>query len=372
MMVLERAPYGRHVESRTPALPERAELLPARDWSGGEPGALVPYRGENYYGLPAVKASPYGWKIGTYFFTGGLAGSAQVLAVVADLVGGRCSVVRWGRYLALAGAAVSPVLLIADLHTPQRWYNMLRIFRKTSPMSIGSWTLTAFGTLSGLTALGQLAEDVTGSPRGRWLARLCGLPAGVAGALMSVYTGTLLAATSTPLWACLPRLVPALFGASAAATAAAAVSVAQELTGAPEGEKEAVGRFALAAGGAELALAAAADRGMHRQGLDEPLRRDPRVAALGVGAVGLGMVVPLVIHGWQALTGRRSRAASLLAAGSALAGGFLLRAAVLFAGNQSARRPEDYFRFTQPPPAAGENRLRNEEPGPMLQGGNPR
>ena len=70
-------------------------------------------------------------------------------------------------------------------------------------------------------------------------------------------------------------------------------------------------------------------------------------SAFRLGAVGLGVVVPLALHGLQALTGRRSRTASTLAALSTLAGGFLLRASVLFAGKHSAHRPQDYFRLTQ-------------------------
>jgi formate-dependent nitrite reductase membrane component NrfD len=336
----QRSPYGRHVETRPVGRPPALKT---------EAGPLAPYQGETYYGLPAVKASHYGWLIATYFFVGGLSGSAQLLAAVADLKGRgrRRALVRAGRYLALAGSVVSPVLLIADLHTPQRWYNMLRIFRKTSPMSIGSWTLAAFGTASGLTAVAQLLEDVTGSAWGRRLARLFGLPAAAAGALMSVYTGTLLASTSTPLWASAPRLLPALFGASAASTAAAALSLTLRAAGASEEEQEGVERFSAVAGTAELALAAAARENWRGQGLDGPLRGGPASAALA-GAVGLGVVVPLVIHGVQALTGRRSRTASTVAAVSALAGGFLLRAAVLFAGNRSARRPADYFHFTRP------------------------
>ena len=57
-------------------------------------------------------------------------------------------------------------------------------------------------------------------------ARVAQIPAAVTGAAMSTYTGALLAATSTPLWAALPKLLPASFGASAMASAAAALVVA--------------------------------------------------------------------------------------------------------------------------------------------------
>lgn len=338
---VRQTPYGRHAESRPGSFPVAGKDAPS---------PLTPYEGETYYGLPAVKASHYGWLIVTYFFVGGLAGSAQVLAAVADVSGrGRHrATVRAGRYLGLVGVTLSPLLLIADLHTPQRWYNMLRIFRKTSAMSIGSWTLTAFGVLSGLTVVAQLLEDVTGSAWGRRMARLFGLPAGAAGALMSVYTGTLLASTSTPLWAAAPRLLPALFGASAASTAAAAVSLTLRASGAPEEEQHRVEQVATVAGIAELVLVEANRRNWKAQELDAPLREEPISAAFHLGAIGLGVVVPLAIHGFQALTGRRSRTASLVAAVSTLAGGFLLRSAIVFAGNRSARRPQDYFRFTRP------------------------
>ena len=68
-----------------------------------------------YSGLPAVKRSPYGWLIATSFFVGGLAGAAQVIAQIADLVSDDRAVVRAGRYLAVFGSLVSPLLLIRDL-----------------------------------------------------------------------------------------------------------------------------------------------------------------------------------------------------------------------------------------------------------------
>src|SRR5690349_24791475 len=100
------------------------------------------YGGESYYGRPAIKASPYGWKVALYTFLGGLAGAAQVIATLTYLAGWRKNVplIKAGRVIAvLNGTVIGPALLIADLHTPQRWYNMLRIFRRTSPMSIGSY-----------------------------------------------------------------------------------------------------------------------------------------------------------------------------------------------------------------------------------------
>jgi protein NrfD len=335
-----RTPYGRHVESR-PA--------PAQPPSLDSGGPLALYTGPTYYGLPALKRSHYGPLVSGYLFVGGLAGSAQLLATVADLAGPlrHRSLVRAGRYVALGGAALSPVLLIADLETPRRFYNMLRIFRKTSPMSIGSWTLTAFGTLSGLTAAAQLLVDATGSRLARRLARAFGLPAAAVGAVMSVYTGSLLAATSTPLWAATPRLLPALFGSSALSTAVAALSLTLEVTGAPRSTHRALAKVGAATSGAELALATAAETAWRTEGVDAPLRHPGRSAALYVGVLAVGVAVPLAVHAAEVVTGRRSRFGSLLAAAATLAGGFLLREIIVAAGNESADRPQDYFHFTR-------------------------
>ena len=50
---------------------------------------------------------------------------------------------------------------------PERWYNMLRILRRTSPMSIGSWTLAAFGTQRDYCGLQFLADHPGGLVIGR-------------------------------------------------------------------------------------------------------------------------------------------------------------------------------------------------------------
>jgi protein NrfD len=311
-------------------------------------GGRQPYQGETYYDLPAIKRTHYGWLIASYFFAGGLAGAAQILATLADLTGGGRdrAVVRAGRYLALGGALASPVFLIADLHTPQRWYNMLRIFRPTSAMSIGSWTLSVFGACSGLAALAQLLDDLTGASALARLARIAGLPAAAAGAVMSTYTGVLLSATSVPLWAAASRRLPALFGASAAATAVAAISLAGDVTGAPESGSAQLEQLGVLTSAAELALQEALIRRLREEGVAGPLA-EGRGGLARLGVMGVSAALPLAVHARSVLTGHRSKRDRVLAALATLAGGYALRALLVFAGNQSAERPRDYFRFTQ-------------------------
>lgn len=98
----------------------------------------------------------------------------------------------------------------------------------------------------------------------------------------------------------------------------------------------------------ELVLDLVLRRRWRQQGVDAPLRQQPTAAAYRVGFWGLGLLVPLVVHGTSRLTRRRSQTASALADLATLAGGYMLRSVLVSAGNASARRPEDYFRMTQP------------------------
>jgi formate-dependent nitrite reductase membrane component NrfD len=337
--VIERAPYGRQKH--------RASRL-----------NVSAYQGETYYDQPPIKPTHYGWVIVTYLFIGGLAGGAQWIATLADWVGDSDdqAVVRAGRYIALLGALASPALLIADLHKPERWYNMLRIARlKTSAMSLGAWTLSAFGVLSGISAVAQALSDLTRLSLFRWTARIAGVPAALAGGLMAVYTGSLLAATSIPAWAASFRLLPPHFGALATATAASALSLIERLRGHSSSAAR-LDRVALSAGGVDLALSVAIESAIERRAAGEAPLSFLTSTAGRWGVLGLGVLVPLLLRLAGLRDERRSRSTSILAALATLAGGYLMRAVLVFAGNQSARRPREYFWFTRPGerrPAAG-------------------
>src|SRR5437870_269387 len=110
---------------------------------------------ETYYGLPLLKEHVWKAAIPAYFYVGGVAGASAALGAAATwsgspLLGG---LVRKTRLIAAGGAMVSAAFLIEDLGRPSRFFNMLRVFRPTSPMSIGSWLLAGFGALSTAAAL---------------------------------------------------------------------------------------------------------------------------------------------------------------------------------------------------------------------------
>lgn len=329
-----RSPYGRRSEVRSdPAGKGRR----SRD-----------YQGPTYYGRPAIKPGHYRWLVIVYFFVSGLAGAAQILAMLADLSGRQSNrpIAQTGRYLALGGALLSPVLLILDLKLPTRWYNMLRIFRPTSAMSIGSWTLTLFGILSGLTAVAQAWHDWSGASPARTSARVLGIPAAFSGALLSVYTGTLLAATSVPLWASAPRLLPVRFGVSGAASATSAILLVLSLAGIPVRIFRRLSVLALVAAVAEFALSRLGKRKWQQQGLATPLEEPPLKAVAWAGS--LSTLASALLQAVSLVTGQGARPLAIAGALAALGGAFLERTAIVLAGNRSGEYPEDYFRFTQP------------------------
>src|SRR5438094_5854796 len=99
------------------------------------------------------------WEILLHFFSGGAAGAAAVVGAVADYSGADRRLVRDARWIAAAGAVISPALLIADLGRPSRFLNMLRVFKLRSPMSMGAWTLVGFVSGASATAFAQFMQD---------------------------------------------------------------------------------------------------------------------------------------------------------------------------------------------------------------------
>jgi Polysulphide reductase, NrfD len=172
-------------------------------------------RPRTYYGAPVLKAPVWSWEIAAYLFTGGLAGASAPLAFAAGLAGNR-PLARSAWLAALAGIGASPALLISDLGRPGRFLNMLRVFKVTSPMSVGTWIVSA----SGAAIAAGAARELLGV-----LPRAGAAGGGLAAALgpaLSTYTAVLLADTAVPAWHEAGRDLPFVFAGSAAASAGGA------------------------------------------------------------------------------------------------------------------------------------------------------
>jgi len=320
----------------------------------------------SYYGQPVVKEPIWTPEIPWYFFAGGLGGASAGLAWLAELRGEEV-LARRAWLAALAGTGASPVLLISDLGRPARFLNMLRMFKLTSPMSVGSWVLALSGGATGAAALDTLlpgggatralrsrsratrlaaraglALAVRGrSRRTRVLARAAPLrpllgvlarparpAAALAGLPLSTYTGALIAQTAVPVWHEARRELPALFAAGAAASAGAAATV---LT--PPAHAGPARRLALVGCVAELAIVPLME---HRLGeLGEPYHREAAgaYARLARGLTAAGSLL-------LAARAARSRPAAVAAGTLVLAGAVCERWSIFKAGFQSARDPK--------------------------------
>ena len=154
-----------------------------------------------YYGIPLLKEAPWTWEIPLYFFVGGASGAAAVIGAIADYTGADRNLVRHARWIAAAGAVISPALLIADLGRPERFLAMLRVFKPQSPMSVGVWTLLGFSSGAAATAFAEILQSRYGASLPVRVLENAGQAAALAfGLPFANYTGVLIGATAIPVW----------------------------------------------------------------------------------------------------------------------------------------------------------------------------
>jgi formate-dependent nitrite reductase membrane component NrfD len=306
----------------------------ARSWSGSESAYRTTeprtHPGASYYDEPII--NPPVWEereIAGYLFTGGLAGASSILAAGADLTG-RPVLARRAKLCASGAITASLAALISDLGRPARFINMLRVFKPTSPMSVGTWILAAYAPLN----FASSASAVLGiAPR---TGRAAGVGAGALGAAVSTYTAALLASTSVPTWREGRRELPFLFAGSAATAAAGAGLIA-----APRAESGPAVRLAVIGAVAEL-------------GAEQLLQRRLGMIAetLETGTAGRRLKAAKLLTAAGAMAaaglGRRSRLAAAAAGVALLAGSAATRFGLFEAGMESARQP----RYTVEPQRA--------------------
>lgn len=153
-----------------------------------------------YYGIPLLKEPQWSWEIPIYFFVGGAAGAAALVAQFAQMTGADAEVVSDARTVAAIGSILAPALLVADLGVPSRFLNMLRVFKVQSPMSVGVYIVSAFGPSA---TLAKIANWRRGNQSGAMLKIIesaAGLFSALSGLGMATYTGVLIGATAIPVW----------------------------------------------------------------------------------------------------------------------------------------------------------------------------
>lgn len=168
-----------------------------------------------YYGIPLLKEPSWTWEIPLYFFVGGAAGAAAVIGAIADYTGADRKIVRDARWIAAAGSVISPALLVSDLGRPERFLNMLRVFKPQSPMSMGVWTLVGFSGGASAAAFAGFLRERYGPSLPLRILENAGQAASLAfGLPFSNYTGVLIGATAIPVWNKNVGELPIHFGAS--------------------------------------------------------------------------------------------------------------------------------------------------------------
>jgi len=284
---------------------------------------MVPEAGfRSYYGLPILKEPV--WRspeIPGYFFLGGLAGVSSVLAAAAQSTG-RPRLALRTKVAAAAAVIASLIALVSDLGRPGRFYNMLRIFKPTSPMNVGSWLLSVYGPLA-LTAAGSAATELLPG-----LGTAATFGAAVLGPAVASYTAVLVADTAVPAWHGGRSHMPYVFVSSAAAAAGGF-----GLLAAPAAETGPARRLGVAGAVGEIVLTKAMARSMGRPGEayeQGRARRYLRLSSL-LGAAGVAGVL---------FGSRRGRPWSVLSGLALMASSACGRLGIFEAGRQSARDPD--------------------------------
>ncbi|HJP66423.1 MAG TPA: NrfD/PsrC family molybdoenzyme membrane anchor subunit, partial [Actinomycetota bacterium] len=271
------------------------------------------------------------WYVPAYFYCGGAAGAAAVLGAAAQLSDrkGLHRLIARARWVAAAGGAVGTALLIADLGRPARFLNMLRVFRPTSPMNLGSWILSSMAPAAAGSALFASPGGLTGA-----VGDAAGLAAGVAGVPLAGYTAVLVSNTAVPVWQQTRRTLPPLF-VSSAVSAGASLLQLMDLT---DREAEIVRRFAIAGAVGDLISEQLVERDAGRvERVGRPLHegRSGMLMKASKVCTAAGLVLTLF--------SRRSRAIRMAAGVLGSLGALAVKFGISEAGTASAADPRATF-----------------------------
>ena len=301
-----------------------------------------------------LKSADWPLLIDLYFFLGGLAGGAFVIATVANLLGGERhrDVVRIGYYVAFLAILPGPLFLILDLGLPTRFLHMLMVSKPSveigmdaitvgpfhlkpfSPMSVGAWGLLGFSFFAFLAALDVFLEDRGGRSMKR-LRVVVGVVGGLFGFFIAAYPGVLLGATARPLFIS-AHWLGALFLVVGASTGGAAIALILSLFGGRARESlSALRRFTAFALSLQLAALLlfvitvwlAGSAGIARALAQ--LVAGPYSVTFWLGAVLVGIVVPLVL---QMSPRKAAPGMTALVSALILVGGFIVKYVIIAAG----------------------------------------
>ena len=175
----------------TDSSPQHALTKPPLPEQGSETG---------YENMPVTKVPGWHGIIAWDALLNGMATGLFLAAAVSELAAPAVfmRVAKLAYPVAFVLLIVDLGLLVLDLGDPLRFHHMLRVFKPSSPMSLGTWSLTIFSLpLTAAAAFSVLAELGWDFEWARILAVVVGLLPGFASA---AYKGVLLSTNAQPGW----------------------------------------------------------------------------------------------------------------------------------------------------------------------------
>ena len=282
-------------------------------------------------------------------FFAGLAAGAFCFSVLASRREGRGFHVsaRAAALLAPIAIGVGVSMLVLDLHYKTRFWRTMTVLNGDSPMSLGAWLLTVFSTIAVLYAVFWVPDALRAKVPliGRWplwsrqaVRRGLGAVGVPVALLVSIYTGVLLSATSIPLWR--NPVLPALFCLSSMATGFAAGLLTALLFSPGMRQDLLAGPFRWLQGAYRVLLPfyLLAALGYVLWFLTSGVRGAVLALVAGgngliwwLGPVGVGIVLPMVLGFGKT---KATPAKAFVVLGALLAGGFLMRLFLVYAGQE--------------------------------------
>jgi formate-dependent nitrite reductase membrane component NrfD len=303
-----------------------------------------------------LKSADWPVLIDFYFFLGGIAGGAFVIATIANLLDGERyrDIIRVGYSIAFLAVIPGPIILTVDLGLPTRFLHMLMVSKPSleigmdaitvgpfhlkpfSPMNAGAWALLGFSVFAFMAALDVFLEHRGGRSM-KTFRVVVGVIGGFFGFFLAAYPGVLLGATARPLFVS-AHWLGALFLAVGASTGGAAIALILSLSGGRRSDALApLMRFTAFALILQLATLALFILGLFTGGsagiaraLDH-LITGPYGLALWLGAVVIGILVPLALQ-FGGIIRKAAPAITALVSVLILIGGFVVKYVIIAAG----------------------------------------
>jgi formate-dependent nitrite reductase membrane component NrfD len=306
---------------------------------GVSDGVQLPaHASPTYYDRPLLKKPHWEWEVILYLFMGGVMGGSGILVALADEDGDDAALARNARYLSFVLASTCPIVLIKHLGRPERFLNMMRIFKTKSVMSMGVWGLVGFSLPASAAAVAQLARDEVLPERLRFVRHLAPRALtnplhALLGAFIAGYTGVLISATANPIWATGKRHIPMMSVCSGVAAACAANGALLAIFGGNASTERKIEKLEMVASLAELAIILAFRK--HAGDVGKPMFEGKHGKKLMQMTLVRGIAVPTLL----ALIPVHAKWKTLLASTLTLMGGYVLRETLIEAGKESADDP---------------------------------